>query len=138
MINVRSKIERVLAFFFFCCAAFFIIYGIMIGEIKLGMVVFLPFLIGTGFSSVFAFLFLFFAIFLLFHSMSFPFRSNIKDFPLEMKEMKRSEKSLRSAGIIFIGPFPIIFGSNKKLTLILIAVAIIGILLFYMGWVYLF
>jgi uncharacterized protein (TIGR00304 family) len=44
---------------------------------------------------------------------------------------RKPTSSFKAGGLLFIGPIPIIFGSNWKITLILVVVAIITLVLLY-------
>lgn len=114
----------------FVIGIIFLGYGILIDEVQVGLIVFIPFVISSG---VFGFLGIS-CIFLSMISLFFVLsklswdqsqrETQSRDYETEMMRPS-SEKKVQTGGVIFIGPIPIIFGSNKKITRYMIIVSII-------------
>jgi uncharacterized protein (TIGR00304 family) len=128
--NIYSKFSLL---FFICGIAFFVI-GILEGTVEGGIFIIFPFLIGSGIYALFGIIFFFFSF--LFYMVGL--YSNTEDFiNLQFGKNKndiKSEKSVKGGGVILIGPFPIIFGSNWKIAIVMMVLAllliIVGFLLF--------
>lgn len=123
-----------LSLIFFIIGLFFIGYGFLIDEVSIGLVVFFPFIIANSMVGFVGILFIIFSMLLLFFFPLFFVNSRYhiqKDegniFPKEYDPQKK----VQSGGVIFIGPIPIVFGSNKKMTKYIIVISII-ILIFYL------
>ena len=127
---ISTKIGALICFIF---AALFIGIGILIGEIKVGVALFFPFLIGSGMYAFVGFLCLFVAILLLVVDMSNRFSTYQQVDLDDEKEKTKDTQVIHGGGVVFIGPFPIVFGSNKKVTVLLIIIAVIGLLVIYFG-----
>ena len=107
----------------------FFILGALQGEIKTGFIVIFPFVAGTGIYAFAGFIFIFIAILLFF----FGFKTSIEsdESKLEKEDSKSTKKSsIKGGGVVFIGPIPIVFGSNWKIAVLLMVMAIILILVF--------
>ena len=112
-------------------------YGIMIGEVTVGLAVFIPFIISRGFFGFLGITFLFLSmlsLFFIFPKLSWDqYQQNI---PSEYEHegfKSSSERKINGGGVIFLGPIPIVFGSNKKIAryMILTSIIILIIMLFY-------
>ena len=117
-----------LSLLFLLLAIFFIILGVSSGEVEFGVVLIFPFFVGTGLYAAGGIFCLFIAFLLSFFGFSFRFvdrHSTESDF-----EDKKTETSVKG-GVIFIGPLPIVFGSNYKIALVMMIIAIIIITSFF-------
>jgi uncharacterized protein (TIGR00304 family) len=122
---------KLLTLVFFIIGISFFAFGILNEEIEIGVFFIFPFLIGTGiyillgFISIFIAIILFILVFISnFYHDDLRFRNNNLN-----KTYKKT--SVKSGGIILIGPIPIIFGSNWKIAFIMMMFAIIIIISFF-------
>ncbi|MFO8078116.1 MAG: DUF131 domain-containing protein [Thermoplasmatota archaeon] len=116
---------------FLVFAALFIALGVIRGEIEVGVAVFIPFLIGSGVFAATGFLCLFIGMILLFLSISAQWKIN-QDYPInDENAVLETKSSKQMSGVVFIGPFPIVFGSDKRFIIVLTIIAIIGSFLLY-------
>lgn len=110
----------------FFCALIFLIIGSIQGEISIVLLVIFPIILGSGLFALTGFMFLFLAFILLFIGRIKTF-SKINNVDLSDTDTSMNKPSLKTGGVILIGPIPIIFGSNWIITLIF---GLIGIFLF--------
>jgi uncharacterized protein (TIGR00304 family) len=106
------------------------------GDLQVGMIIIIPFILGSGYWSVLGVLFFIFSIFLFslnsfrkFHSIS-----DIHDDLISRGDEcgRRTPKSkVKLSGLLFIGPIPIVFGNNKKSVVLMIMIGLIFLLLGY-------
>ena len=96
-------------------------FGFYKGNIEGGIVLFFPYISGTGIYAFIGFVFFLLAFFLFIYS----FKTDIDFFKEENGEKSKKETSVKGGGIVLIGPIPIVFGSNWKIALLLMIVAII-------------
>jgi len=109
--------------------AFFVV-GFLTGEAEGGIFFIFPFIVGSGFFPLLGFIFIFIAIFsFIFRFTTFkePDENQIKNEELESKK----KTSVKGGGIVLIGPIPIIFGSNWKIVIVLMIIALILIITFF-------
>lgn len=112
----------------FLLGVFFLGYGLFIGEVTIGLAVFIPFIISNG-------LFGFLGISCLFLSMLFLFfilplsasnhKSQYHQTGFDNETFDSNTKKSKIGGVVFLGPIPIVFGSDKKVTKSMIVVSII-------------
>jgi len=120
-----------LSLFFLGCV--FVGYGIVIGEVSVGFAVFIPFIISTGLFGFFGIICIFLSMlsfFLVVSALSSNqyFQQSERDY--ESRTIHHSsDKKINAGGVIFIGPIPIIFGSNQKITRYMIIASIIILIL---------
>ena len=115
---------QVLSLVCFILGIVFFIIGFLTGETKGGIFIVFPFIIGSGIFSLLGFIFIFIAII----SFIFKFTTYIKSDKIknENDELQPKKKtSIKGGGIVLIGPIPIIFGSNWKIVIVLLIIAII-------------
>ncbi len=107
----------------------FLGYGLFIGEVTVGLIVFIPFVMSTGLLSFLGIICLFLGMLTFFFvASSLPWQKyqRPQDWQYEADSMQQSvEKNVETGGVIFIGPIPIVFGSNKKITKYMIIASII-------------
>ncbi len=102
-------------------------YGILLGDIQLSLFIIFPIISGSGPMAVIGFICIIIACFL--YLLSFPFVIQ-KQQGLEGPISEENGKTpVHKAGIVLIGPIPIIIGSHWKITLLLICAASILLLL---------
>ena len=110
---ILSLICLIAGVIFFCL-------GILSGDVKSGIILIFPFISGSGIYAFLSFIFIFIAIGLF----MFGFTTYV-----ESDELQNHKKTtIKGGGVVLIGPIPIIFGSNWKITLIIIIIAIILVL----------
>jgi uncharacterized protein (TIGR00304 family) len=106
----------------------FFAQGILSGEIETGIAVVFPFIVGSGIYAMLGFIFVFLAI-LLFIVGFTQMAGGTSDFRVEDDDLAPQKKSsVKGGGVILIGPIPIVFGSNWKIAVILMIVAILLII----------
>jgi uncharacterized protein (TIGR00304 family) len=119
---------------FFIIGLGLLCYGFLLGEVSIGLIVFFPFISANGIVGFIGILFIMFSLFILFFYPLF-FVNNWyqlqKDKGNFFSKDFNPQKKVQSGGILFLGPIPIIFGSNKKITKYMIVLSII-ILIFYL------
>lgn len=110
----------------------FLIISYLTGQIQIGFILIFPFIIGTGPNALLGFLCIITAIFLFILSKIHRYTTQQKPSPnLDQSSVekdpfnKTTKKTMHSGDIILIGPIPIIFGTNWKITLLLLLLAII-------------
>ena len=118
---------HILSLFCFILGFLFFTLGFLQGDVEGGILIVFPFIGGSG---IFAFLGVisFFMAILLF---MFGFTSTLKsdDSGFEYEESPTQKKtSVKGGGVVLIGPIPIVFGSNWKIAIVMMIVAIIIIL----------
>lgn len=99
-----------------------LIFAIMSGAVLFGLFLIFPVIIGTGIIAALSFILIFAGIFILFFSLPF----GIKE--VENEERPRNVNT-KFGGVVLIGPFPLVFGSDKKLIYVSIALLILFIVL---------
>ena len=123
--NIYSKFSLL---FFICGIAFFVI-GILEGTIEGGIFIIFPFLIGSGIYALFGIIFFFFSF--LFYMVGL--YSNTEEFiNLQFGKNKKDIKSVKGGGVILIGPIPIIFGSNWKIAIVMMVLALLLIIVSFL------
>jgi len=105
----------------------FFIIGVLSGDVETGFIVVFPFLIGSGIYAFLGFICIFIAILLfMFGFSSITIESS--DLPFREIDDTRNKKSVKGGGVVLIGPIPIVFGSNWKIAVIMMVIAIILII----------
>ena len=118
---------HILSLVFFIFGVVFFAIGVLSGEIETGFVVVFPFLAGSGIYAFLGFIFIFIAILLF----VFGFATYVgpDEFEVDHDEHQPCKKaSVKGGGVVLIGPIPVVFGSNWKIALIMMVVAIILVL----------
>jgi uncharacterized protein (TIGR00304 family) len=117
---------------FFVLGLIFLVYGLLIDEVSVGIAVFIPFVMSDGLFGFFGIMCMFFSmisLFLILPKLSLGFYTG-SEADYEIKDLKSSsERKARIGGVIFLGPIPFIFGSNKKITKYMILASIIILIL---------
>lgn len=115
-----------LSLLFFILGVVFFALGVLSGEVETGFVVIFPFLIGSGIYAFLGFTFVFIAIiFFMSGFVSRTIGTEDIEVPGEEQLRPRSKTSVKGGGVVLIGPIPIVFGSNWKIAVILMILAII-------------
>lgn len=127
---------RLLSLTCFILGIIVIAYGVSTGEVKIGIFFIIPFLIGSGFNAFIGFLLLFASFFLFFlgglkELKGIPpvIEDNISLEKPQAYSKPKKKRFFEGGGVVLIGPIPIIFGTNPRITLVAIIMAIIFILI---------
>ena len=101
----------------------FFVMGVLSGDVETGFVVVFPFIAGSGIYAFLGFIFVFISVLLFMFSFTSTVESN--DFQADYDEYQPSRKtSIKGGGVVLIGPIPIVFGSNWKIAVVLMILAI--------------
>ena len=112
----------------FLLGLFFLGYGIIIGEVTIGLAVFIPFIMSNGLFGFLGIICLILSMLSLFFIIPMISQNQIYQTFQTNHTIERAESSSKKSkigGVIFLGPIPIVFGSNKKITRSMILVSII-------------
>ena len=126
---------HLLSIILFVTGIIFFALGILSGEVKMGFVVFFPFLIGTGVYALLGFIFFFISILLFMFGFIGSYSLKSLESPAFYdKEGSNVEtkSSVKGGGVIFIGPIPIVFGSNWKIAIIMMILAFVLMLTIFL------
>jgi uncharacterized protein (TIGR00304 family) len=133
MTSENGKFKPIYAGILLLLSGFIILIILAIeGLVRMGIFLFFPFVISSSPFAMIPFILIFSGIILSF--ISFPGNINDKydmenNIDTEPENKKENSKS-QFAGLVMIGPIPIIFGNNKKMIYISLAVAILIILIY--------
>jgi len=120
---------------FFSFGIVFFIIAFINNDVEFGFFLFFPFIIGSGINSFFGLIFVFISIILLFFGFVniSTVKSNFVDYETINNNPKKSlKKSTKFAGLIFIGPIPIVIGSNWKISLIIMVLGVLILVILIM------
>jgi uncharacterized protein (TIGR00304 family) len=134
----RRKMNRyyVYALLFLIGGVALLGYAVASGEASVAIVVFIPVVHGSGIMAFLGMICIIAAIFLAFLGFANRFvgeegneseRSTSKTRPPQPTQYK-PQKSVKGGGVVLIGPIPVIFGSDTKMAIILVILAIILII----------
>ena len=115
---------HLLSILIFIAGIFLIILGVLTGDVQGGLFLIFPFVIGSGIYATLGILLIIASFFL--------FMFTISTNPIDQEPentTKKTNSKIQGGGIILLGPIPIIIGSNWKITVPLIIIAIIFILI---------
>lgn len=123
--TTRILLSMMLFFIGFCL----IIISIFTGGGKVFLLFFIPVFYGMGILALIGVICIMFGMVMLFYSFMFSIPEQVKTITLEDIDTHfETEKKNKFGGVIFIGPIPIIFGSDKNTMYIML----ISALLFFM------
>lgn len=110
---------------------FLVIYGIMKGEMQVALFLIFPVIYGTGIIGLIAVLMIFLGFFLVFLSFAIPSQRVEEPYgSIEIERPQTEKKSqVKGGGVVLIGPIPIVFGSDAKMAIVVMVLAIVLILL---------
>ena len=118
------NVYRLISFGLTCASGIFFLLAFINEELNFGIALIFPFIIGSGIFSFCAILCLFIAFFLLFYHNGWYARDKNGSFSENINENQefnhKTKADVKGGGIVFIGPFPIFFGTSKKLVLFMI------------------
>jgi uncharacterized protein (TIGR00304 family) len=124
-----------LSLVFFSIGIVFFIIAFINNEVEFGFFLFFPFIIGSGIYSFFGFIFVLITIILLFFGFVnlSTVNSNFVDYETINNNTKKSlKKSIKFGELVFIGPIPIVIGSNWKISLIIMVLGILILVIIIM------
>ena len=111
----------------------FFAVGVFSGDVETGFVVVFPFIAGSGIYAFLGFIFVFISVLLFMFGFTSTVESN--DFQADYDGYQPSRKtSIKGGGVVLIGPIPIVYGSNWKIAVILMILAIIIIIVTFFGF----
>ena len=122
-----NKIQILSLICFFLGIVFFAL-GFFTGDVEGGIIVIFPFIAGTGIYAFLGFIFFFIASLIYL----FRFKTHIGEsdkFQDDYNDKPSKKTSVKGGGVVLIGPIPIVFGSNWKIALLLMILAIMIIVL---------
>jgi len=105
--------------------------GAVTGEVEVGFFLIFPFLIGSGIFSTFGIILVFISILLFIFGFAFGRKYNFNE-QFERTGKIKEKKTMRGGGVVLIGPIPIVFGSNWKITIIMMIIAVLIILFYFL------
>ena len=124
---------HILSLICFILGIVFFIIGFLSGDVETGIIVIFPFLSGSGIYPFLGFIFIFIAILLFIFGLAS--RTVSEDFGYESGEPSQQKKtSIKGGGVVLIGPIPVVFGSNWKIALVMMIVAIILIIIAFFAF----
>jgi uncharacterized protein (TIGR00304 family) len=124
---------RFLSFVCFIIGIIFFILGFLQGDLQTGVILVFPFIVGSGIYAFAGFFFIFISILLFI----FSFKTSIgqDELKIDQADSKETNKtSVKGGGVVLIGPIPIIFGSNWKIAVFLMTLAIVLILVAFFAF----
>jgi uncharacterized protein (TIGR00304 family) len=103
----------------------FISISVIQGEGRVALLLFIPIFYGSGIYSFFGIVCIIVAIFLAFFGYALRFKWDlVEEEPIEKISSKEGVKK-RFGGVVLIGPIPIIIGSDTKLVIIALLLAVV-------------
>jgi len=106
----------------------FFAVGVLTGEAEVGIFFIFPFLKGSGIYALLGFIFIFIAVLLFMFGFGRT-TTESEDLPFEENKYGVQKKtSVKGGGVVLVGPIPIIFGSNWKIAVFMMILAIIIII----------
>jgi len=116
-----------LSILFFTGGLVFFAIGIFTGDVETGFVLVFPFFIGSGIYAFLGIVFVFISILLFIYGFAGATTGSI-DLQFEKnRQNTKSKKIVKGGGVVLIGPIPIVFGSNWKIAIIMMVLAILFI-----------
>lgn len=123
-----NKIHALSGIVFVLGIIFFIISALQ-GDLRGGVFLIFPFVIGSGLYAVGGFLFIILAFFLFI--LGFTPRTSVQEPTQLSQDISEQKPTMKGEGIVLLGPIPIIVGSSWKIALALILATIFLIVLVY-------
>ena len=122
-----------LSLILFVIGIIFFVLGYLQGDLQTGIFVIFPFIAGSGIFAFSGFIFIFIAILLF----TFGFSTGIESDKIRYEKNNTQQikkTSVKGGGVVLIGPIPIIFGSNWKIAVFLMILAIILIIVAFFSF----
>ena len=118
---------QILSLFCFILGIIFFYLGFQQGDVQGGVILVFPFIGGSGIFVFLGVISFFLAILLFMFGFTRSLKSEDLDYNYEERPPQK-KTTVKGGGVILIGPIPIIFGSNWKIALVMMLVAIILII----------
>lgn len=110
----------------FCLGFIFISISVIQGEGEVALLLFIPIFYGSGIYSFFGIVCIIVAIFLAFFGYALRFKWDlVEEEPIDKISLERRSMKKRFGGVVLIGPIPIIIGSDTKLVIIALLLAVV-------------
>jgi uncharacterized protein (TIGR00304 family) len=120
-----KRLDVVSGIFLVLGVIFFLISSLQ-GNLKVGVFLIFPFVIGSDFYSILGLLFLILAFFLFI--LRFSPKTSLSESKVSSQDNRGQKPTMKGGGIVLLGPIPIIVGTSWKITLALILAALVLIL----------
>ena len=95
------------------------------GDVRGGFFIIFPFIIGSGFYAALGMFLIFLSFMFFVFGIVEKVREEATSYSGIPSEEEFTEREIEGGGVVFIGPFPVIFGTSLKVVQILIIIAII-------------
>jgi uncharacterized protein (TIGR00304 family) len=119
----RYHLTSILLFFL---GFIFISISVIQGEGEVALLLFIPIFYGSGIYSFFGIVCIIVAIFLAFFGYALRFKWDlVEEEPIDKISLERRSMKKRFGGVVLIGPIPIIIGSDTKLVIIALLLAVV-------------
>lgn len=127
---------HLLSLVFFISGIVFFAIGVLFGEVETGFIVVFPFLVGSGLHAFLGFILVFVAILLFMFGFTSITTRRLNDLQYEGEDevYPRKKTSVKGGGVVLIGPIPIVFGSNWKIAITMMVLAIVLIIVAFFAF----
>lgn len=123
--NCHMNKNRLASILLFCLGFIFILISVIQGEGKVALLLFIPIFYGSGVYSFLGIICLIAAVLIAFFGYAFRFKWDfVEEEPAEKVTSKKDIKR-RFGGVVLIGPIPIAIGSDAKLVIIALLLAVV-------------
>ena len=136
--NIRIPTMAISAILFFIGIGLMIV-GAITGKGGVFLLFFIPVFYGTGIFSMLGVLCIMFAMIVLFYSFVFSFHQPVSEnilYPSEPNYEYRKKSKI--GGVIFLGPIPIVFGSDRNTVNVMVITAVLFALMILFYFIFLF
>jgi uncharacterized protein (TIGR00304 family) len=120
---------QILSGVFLVLGIIFLLLSGLQGDLRVGIFLIFPFVIGSGLYPILGLLFLILAFFLFI--LRFSPKTSISELTTSSQDNRGQKPTIKGGGIVLLGPIPIIVGSSWKITFALILAAIVLILVVF-------
>jgi len=120
---------HILSGIFLVLGIIFLLLSGLQGDLRVGIILIFPFVIGSGLYAILGLLFLILAFFLFI--LRFSPKTSISESTTSSQDNIKQKPTMKGGGVVLLGPIPIIVGSSWKITLALILAAIVLILVVF-------
>lgn len=120
---MNQRFWRIISLFLFLLGIGFLIYAALTGNIDAGLFLIFPVVFGTGWIAALGVLFIVIAMLLFMFGLMFSTPGFSSD--TERLTWSKSNNNLEGGGIVFLGPIPVMVGSNWKIARVLLIIAVI-------------
>ena len=129
---------QILSLFCFILGFIFFSLGFLQGDVEAGVLIVFPIIGGSSICAFLGVISFFMAIILFMFGFISSLKSEELDYDYEERPPEK-KASVKGGGVVLIGPIPIVFGSNWKISFVMLIIAIIlVIVLFFVFRMFLF